>query len=94
MTRPQVLMARKAQKTPITFMMSPVFIWGRTRVSVRTPWAAGCRNGMGSRCPQGREPVLGLAGFVFTLPPGRAGATSAPGKWAAQVGPLSPHEHR
>lgn len=54
MTRPQVLMARKAQKTPITFMMSPVFIWGRTRVSVRTPWAAGLSEWDGEPLPSGK----------------------------------------
>lgn len=44
MTRPQVLMARNTQVIPMTFIISPVFIWKRTRSKLAPLGLPGCQN--------------------------------------------------
>lgn len=43
-TRPQVLMARNTQVIPMTFIISPVFIWKRTRSKLAPLGLPGCQN--------------------------------------------------
>ena len=44
MTRPQVLMARNEQVIPMTFIISPVFIWKRTGSKLAPLGLPGCQN--------------------------------------------------
>lgn len=44
MTRPQVLMAKNTQVIPMTFIISPVFIWKRTGSKLALLGLPGCQN--------------------------------------------------